>query len=386
MTNSTFTGSNALYPWGVMKEKVKVVPTPLLGPGWANKDIPTVREVLDKFLGKVVIFVEAKSNAAVPLLQNLLLQYPGAGKSVVWKNYYTANSFAWAKSHGFRTWAYVDVGTSAAAMDAVDANVDYWGVPAEATDSQFTTVVARGKKTIVWEVHRRSERDHLVSLGVQGMMCSQYSYVTHSATTPILTDAPVSWQVKSPGDIGAAKGDPLFALKWDTGAGGVYCPATSGNGNLLGSRSCMTDGATGYKITFDCMFPVLPTGTLHAGLWFGAVNDSKHQFGVANDDAAYRMLIRPVAGDMQLYTVAAAATSGVQINTTTTAAMTAGVWASFEIEVNATQVILRRTDGAGWTATAANTFIRGRYFGIHNGSLTDVTTIPRFRNIKTVTV
>lgn len=387
-TGSAFTGSNLVYPWSVMKEKVKINQQALLGPGVSTRDVPTVREVLERFLGRVVIFIEAKSNAAVPILQNLLLSIPGAQKSVVWKNYYTANSFAWAHNNGFRTWAYVDATTTSAQMDAVDGvNIDYWGIPDASTDAQISMIVARGKKTIVWEVHRRSQRDHLVSLGVKGMMCSEYLYVTHATTSPILTDAPVSWQIKSPGDIGASPSDPNFALKWNTTSGGVYCPATSGNGVCLGSRSCMVDGATGYKITFDMMFPVLPTGTLHAGLWFGAADDSKHQFGVGPATGAYRMLVRPVAGDVQLYTVAAGAASGVQVTPTmTTAAMVAGAWMSFEIEVNATQVILRRTDSTGWSATFTNSAYRGRYFGIQNGSLTDVTTLPLFRNIKTVAV
>lgn len=385
MTNSTWTGSHSTWTWAALQQRAKIVGTPLLGPGWANQDIPTVREVLDRFMGKVVIFLEAKTNAAIAPLQALITSYPGSAKSVVWKGYYTNNSFVWAKAHGYATWAYTDAATTMAQMDAVDANVDYWGVPWEATDAQISATVARpgGKTVIVWEVHRRSEVARLTALGVRGIMCSQYQYATGTAAID-RADAFVT-QVKSPGIIGAAHSDPTYALKWDTGAGNnvVYLNATSGNSIPMGRQCPVVAGTNGYKITFDMMFPVLPTGTLHAGIYFAASDDSKHTFGAANAVGCYRMEIRPGTGAMQLYTVAPGATSGVQVGAdVTTAAMTAGAWASFEAEVNATNVVLRRTDSTGWSGTFANTAYRGGYFGIHNGSLTDVTTLPRWRNVK----
>jgi glycerophosphoryl diester phosphodiesterase len=390
MTNGTWTGSNATWTWAALQQRAKIVGTPLLGPGWSDQPIPTLREVLDRFLGHVVIFLEAKSSASVVPLQTMLTStYPGASKSVVWKNYYTNNSLAWAKAHGFKVWAYTDTNTTSGQMDAVDANVDYWGVPWEASDAQISLVVARGKPVMVWEVHRRSEVARLTGLGVKGIMCSQYAYCTHATTTPMVTTDTFPSQVKAPGDIGAAHSDPTYALKWDTvlDPGAVYLSQVGGQGLLLGSRSCMVDGASGYKISFDMLWPTLPTGTLHAGLYFGAADDAKHTFGVANATACYRMEIRPNAGTMQLYTVAAGATSGTQVggspagDVPTSGALSAGVWYSFAITVTATGVTLARTDSTGWSRTFTDTSFRGRYFGIHNGSLTDLATVPRYRGL-----
>jgi hypothetical protein len=44
-------------------------------------------------------------------------------------------------------------------------------------------------------------------------------------------------------------------MKWDTvlDPGAVYLNQVGGQGLLLGSRSCMVDGATGYKISFDML-------------------------------------------------------------------------------------------------------------------------------------
>jgi hypothetical protein len=275
-------------------------------------------------------------------------------------------------------------------MDAVDANVTYWGVPWEASDAQISACVARGKPVMVWEVHRRSEVTRLTGLGVKGIMTPQPAYLAHATTSPIVTYDTFPTQIKAPGDLGAAHSDPNYAMKWDTAVdpGAVYLNQIGGQGLLLGSRSCMLDGATGYRISFDMYWPALPgsPGTLHAGLYFGQADDSKHTFGVANAVGCYRMLIRPNAGTLQLYTVAAAATSGAQVGGSgtgdlATAAFSAATWYSFQIDVTATSVTLRRTDSTGWSRTFNDTTYRGRYFGLQNGSLTDLATVPRYRGL-----
>lgn len=385
MTNGAWAGSSGTWTWAALLERAKVVGTPLLGPGWANQDIPTVKQILDRFMGKVVIFIEAKTSQAIVPLQNLLLKYSNSPRSVVWKMYYTNNSAPWARSHGYKVWGYVDVGTTQSQMDAVDVNIDYWGIPWEAPDSQITATLARsgGKLVIVWEVHRRSEVARLTALGVKGIMCSQYLYCTRS--TPVATTNQWFSQVKTPGEIGAAHSDPTYALKWDTGAGTsvVYAPSATGDSVLLGGFCPVQPGAGGYKIEFDMLWPVLPVGTLHAGLYFGAADDAKHRFGVANATGCYRMELRPNAGTMQLYTVASGATSGVQVGAdiTTSGALLAATWYSYRLTVDPTNVTLARTDSTGWSGTFANTAFRGGYFGIHNGSLTDTATLPRYRNL-----
>lgn len=385
VTGGTWTGSHSTWTWAALKNAVKVKGQGLLGSGWEDQPIATVREVLDRFVGRVVIFLEAKGNSAVvPLQQMLLNNYPGCQESVVWKNYYIATSWPWAKANGFYTWGYIDSTTTAAQMDAVDANVDMWGIPVDAADAKITEVVNRpgGKPVMSWDVHRRSEVTRLTNLGVRGMMCAQYLYLTRSTAIQTVNDWAV--KIKAPGTIGGSKYDPNYALKFEAPSS-AYNPALSGNSVLMGSFSPIVPGATGYKITFDMMFPTLPSSTLHGGVAFGRLTDEKYSFGAANSAGGYHMLIR-ASGDMQLYTHTAGVTSGTQLATTSTTAPTAGGWMSFEIEVNTTQVILRRTDSTGWTQTTANTAYRGAYFLLHNGSLTDSNTIPRFRNLQVVTL
>lgn len=386
MTNGAWTTDPETWTFAALNQRAKVVGWPLLGPGWSDQVIPTAKQLLDRFLGRVVIFIEAKSNASIVPLQQLLSAYPNANESVVWKNYYTNPSFPWARNHGYRTWAYTDTDTSSAALDAVESVVDYWGVPWEATDAQIGAVVNRpiSKPVIVWEVHRRSEVQRLLNLGVRGIMASQPLYLSRS--TAVCTADQWFSQVKSPGEIGAAHSDPNYALKWDTNVGSnvVFSPATSGNSISLGCFSPIVRGASGYRISFDMYWPVLPTGTLHAGLYFGAADDAKHTFGVANATGSYRMELRPNAGTMQLYTVAPGATSGVQVGTdvATSGALSAATWYSYAIDVTATTVKLARTDSTGWSNTFTTSAYTGDYLGIHNGSLTDTATLPRYRNVQ----
>lgn len=383
ITAGTWTTAPTTWTWAALNNAVQIDQRALLGPGWALQPITTLKEVMDRFFGKVIIFLEGKSSASIVPLQNLLLRYPNPQNSVIWKNYYTNNSFPWAKAHGFVTWGYTDPTTTMAQMDAVDSLIDFWGVPWEATDAQFQAVLARpgGKKVMSWEVHRRSEVTRLLNLGVSGIMASQWLYL--GRTTASLTQDQWFAQVKAPGEIGAAHSDSTYALKFDTGSS-AYVPTATGDSVLLGSFCPVASGATGYKISFDMMWPVLPTGTLHAGLYFGAADDSKHKFGAANSVGCYRMELRPNSGAMQLYTVASGATSGVQVGTdaTTSGALTAGSWYSYQITVDATSVTLARTDSTGWSKVFSDTTYRGGYLGIHNGSLTDPTTIPRYRNFK----
>jgi glycerophosphoryl diester phosphodiesterase len=127
-------------------------------------------------------------------------------------------------------------------------------------------------------------------------------------------------------------------------------------------------------------FPVLPGTAVHGGVFFGKVSDDQYTFSsVNNKTGGYHMLLRG-NGDFQLYTHTAGVTTGTQLATVNAGTILANTVYSFEVEVNATQVIARALDTPTVrTLTVSDTTYRGKYWGIHNGSLTDPTTIPRFR-------
>jgi len=355
----------------------------MLGPGWTDQPMVPLRQVLDEFLGKVVIFLEPKGNDAVVPTQNLLdTYYPHAPRSVVWKAHIGTASLPWAKSRGYRTWVYLDAGTSDATMDGKDSMVDYWGVQTTFTDLRIQQVVARGKPVFSWPVYRRSQVARLTGLGVVGIMASDPRYV--STALPQRTASRWDLQIKESGGTPTLDYDTAYALAFAPApdVGWVSINALPNQSYGLGTYSPVQGSTAGYRVAFDMKYKVLPAATIHGGFYFGKASDDVYRFGTANTTGGYHMVFRG-SGDMQLYRHTAGSTTGTQIGSTiATAAPVADTAMSFWIDVTPTAVELRRTDGAGWTTgPIADTTYRGGYIGLSNGSVTDLATRPYWRNL-----
>jgi glycerophosphoryl diester phosphodiesterase len=377
------TGAVNTWNWSELKNRVLTNGRVLHGQGWTDQPIPTLREVLDEFLGRVVIFLEAKGNdAVVPLETMLTTFYPTANKSVVWKAHIGTASLPWAKGAGFQTWVYVDDGTSDAAITAKDQYIDYLGVQTSMADARVTQIVARGKPVFSWPVYRRSQRDRLAGLGVVGMMTSDIQYLSRS--TPMRTASRWDNQVKEPGGVPTLDYDATYALKFDDSpnAGWVYINA-AGQSYGLGTYCPIVAGAGGYRISFDMRFEGIPTLTTeHAGLYFGKASDDAYRFGTANATGGYHVVMR-ANGQMQLNRHTAGVTTGTALGTAQpTDAVVANQPMSFQLDVTPTTVEVRRTDGVGWTTgPIADATYRGGYFGLSNGGITNLTTKPHWRNL-----
>ncbi|WP_405927908.1 glycerophosphodiester phosphodiesterase [Streptomyces griseus] len=372
------TGNFSDWNYNALKHKVLTNGRLLLGQGTVDVPIPTLREVLDRFLGRVVIFLEPKSNPSVPAVQQLLTDfYPHAKDSVVWKNYYTNNSFPWAKANGFTTWGYVDAGTTDEQMNAVAANVDMWGVPVAMSDARIADVVARGKPVISWEVHRRSERNRLAGLGVKGMMCAQIVYVRRTGASRTSDD----WatQVRAPGDMGTINYDQATALKFDDTGDSVFINSLPNRSVVLGSLSNPTPPGT-YTINFSMMYEGVPGATEHAGIAFCKDSDDPYRFfQTSNASGGYHVALRG-NGDMQIHAHTAGVASGTQLGTVPTAAPTAGGWMTFTLQVSPTQLVLTRTDlETPVVLTVANTTHRGGYVHLSTGSVASTANKPHWR-------
>ncbi|MFE9850353.1 glycerophosphodiester phosphodiesterase [Streptomyces sp. NPDC005576] len=377
------TGNVNTFTTEEISQQVLTVSKPLLGAGWAEQPLVPLRQVLDEFLGATIILLEAKGNDAVVPLQNLLdTYYPHAPRSVVWKAHIGTASLPWAKSRGYRTWVYLDTGTTDATMDGKDSMVDYWGVQTTFTDLRVQQVVARGKPVFAWPVYRRSQVARLTGFGVVGIMSSDPRYV--STALPQRTASRWDLQVKESGGTPTIDYDPTYALQFapPPDVGWVSIAAVPNQSYGLGTYAPVQAGAGGYRITFDMKYKVLPAdATLHGGFYFGKVSDDAYRFANSNASGGYHMVLRG-NGQMQLYRHTAGSTSGTQIGSTiATTAPVADTAMSFQINVTPTTVEVKRTDGAGWTTGAvADTTYRGGYLGLSNGSVTDVTTRPYFRN------
>lgn len=388
MTGGT-TGSVRDYTYAQLKNMVKVKGQDLLGDGWENLEIPLFRKVIEEFYKNVVLFIEPKTNEARDPLRTVLLGLENSTASIVYKSHINATEgLQWAKDHGYKTWGYTDPTTTSAQMDAVDSIVDYWGVPMTSTDAQISMAVAHApvKPVIVWEVHRRDQRNAYNVLGVKGMMTSGYAYVTN--TTPMVKKANFGLKIALPGNITVGENSPTEALKFGS-AGDVYFLQQPNRSALMGALCPLP--STGYIIKFEMMYPVIPAASFHAGVAFGKVSDDEYQFGSANKTGGYHVLIRE-DGDMQLYTHAPLSGSGTQIGAANIGAGSpnnpvAGTWMKFEIEVTATNVIFRRMDVAPVLAqevNVANVAYRGGYFHLLAGNTTNPAAIAHFRNVEAV--
>ncbi|MEU0159028.1 glycerophosphodiester phosphodiesterase [Streptomyces sp. NPDC006261] len=374
---TTGTGLMADMPYASLINTVKVDLGSILGQGWADQPMTNLRDVLDRFMGRVVIFLEPKTNVAIPIVQKMLEDYyPNANQSVVWKNYYTNPSFTLMKSRGFKVWGYMDAGTTDLQLAAVDPLIDYWGIPSAMTNARKQEIVARGKKVICWEVHRRSQRDTLVGLGVQGMMAAQYKWL--STNYQILKKDNWATAVKAPGDMGRLFYDGTRDLKY-SGNGEVFFNVV-GESALIGSCSFPSFPTNGYRMTFDMKYDgTVPTNE-HAGVAFGKADDSNYRFNMVNESGGYHMVFRG-SGSLELYSHTAGVTSGTPLATALSAAPVANQWMSFRVDVTPALVSITRTDVTpNVTVSSTNATYRGGYVHVSEGNIGLIGNRPRWRN------
>jgi len=366
--------SVSMFTYAALREQIRVNAKGYLGDGWSLQEVPTVREVLDRFFGRVVIFIEPKTNPAVTPLQNLLTggQYPRANQTVVWKVHYTSTTKAWAISNGFAVWAYIDTGTTAGQMDAVDSQVTFWGVPIEATDAKISEVVARpgGKSVMVWAIRRRLDYDRVHALGVKGKMTSNWLYLYNN---PILPES--RWNLHKtvePGSLGKVKESVNYSLHYDAnGRGYIPAAALPNNAILMGGRSASIAQAAGtYKIKYTMTWDTIPASNLHSGIAFARPDDSDYVFSAANSVGGYHVVFRNT-GQLQLFRHDPGVTSGVLLgNLATTSTPVNGVPMTFEVDVTPTTVSVTRTDAGGpYTVSSNDTTYRGRYWHLSAGSV-----------------
>lgn len=366
--------------YAALRNVVQVNAKSLLGEGWELQPWPTVKEVLDRFLGKVVIFIEPKTNPGVTPLQELLDTYPRANETVVWKVYYTSPSKTWALANGYIVWAYIDADTTAGEMDAEDAEVTFWGVPTEATDSKISEVVARGKQVMVWSIHRHYDYDRVHALGVEGKMSSQWIYLYNE---PVLPQS--RWdlhRISEPGTLGRLKENPNYALQYDeTGRGFIPLAALPNNAVLMGGRRASVAQAAGtYKISYAMTWDDVPGANIHSGIAFAKPDDRPYIFSAANTTGGYHVVFRS-NGDLQLYRHDAGVTTGVQLDTQATELPVNGAKMTFEVDVTPTDVTVTRTDVGPYSATSADTTYRGQYWHLSAGSVSVDAEKPYFEDV-----
>lgn len=336
---------------------------PWLGPGSAVLPIPKLTDVLDQYAASTVIFLEDKAGANPADLLDLMDKYPDSTKHFVWKQPGTSGRHRAAKERGYTTWGYF----VEAEMDRLSkqqvADFDLVGVHWTVTDDEIRRAVGYGKPVVCWEIHTRSERDRVVRLGVQGIMCANIPYV--ATNVPSARSDQFVTGLRAPGDL-------PYALAWTHQP--VIQPETSSvrldhpvkASYCMGSMSPL-DGAKGYRIFFDMRWPEkLPQGTEHAGLAFGQNDDSPYRVREPSRSGGYHFVQR-MNGTLELFGRQAGEVSGYPLGTVATAPPVAGAWMRYEVRVMPSAISVSRLDGRGnanWTVTSSSNTYRGGYFSL----------------------
>ncbi|WGP08858.1 MULTISPECIES: glycerophosphodiester phosphodiesterase [Streptomyces] len=375
------TGALNTYPSTGVANRVLTNGRVLHGQGWTDQPMVPLRKMLDKYLGRVVLFLEPKGNDAVVPLQNLLsTSYPHAPASVIWKAH-VGTSFTWPKQQGYRTWCYVDDGSSDAVLNGKDAQVDYWGVSTSMSSTRRQQIVARGKPVFSWPVYRRSQRAALEADGIAGLMSSDPVYVR--STTAQATASRWDQQVKESGGTPMSDYNEATALKFSDTDGWVSINRSRGTYGL--GRYCpIVPGADGYRIQIDMKYDQL-SGDLavHGGLYLGKSSDDVYEFSTLNATPGYHLILRQ-NGVLRLYRHLTTQTGGVAIGAgdIATDTVVAGQSTTIQVDVTPTTIEARRLGNVAWTTgPIADTTHRGGYFGLSNGSITDTAVRPHWRNL-----
>lgn len=330
-----------------------------LGPKTPLEPIPQLKEVLDAFAATRVLLIEDKQGDNTAPLLDLMDSYPDAKQHLIWKQWAGAGQWEAAKDRGYLRWGFFTLDI----LDRIDElapRFDYLGVPTTATDEQVKAVVATGKPVIGYEVHTRSMRARLKSLGVQGIMCSNLPYVTSDAG--VTSDA-FGTGLRAAGD-----------LPWTVSKGASYQPAidvltSSLSIEHVGVQSysmgsmCPVAGDT-YTLSFQIRWPdALPKTGQHVGVAFGLEDDQPYRVLVKSAIGGYHMIIRS-NGLMELYRRDAETESGTQLAVVPTGTPEPGQWMTFEIVVSPERIRVIREGLATWQFEVDEPTYRGKYFSL----------------------
>lgn len=330
-----------------------------LGPATPLEPIPKLRDVLDRFAGSHVIFIEDKQGTNTTPLLDLMDSYPNSTDHFVWKQPAPALQFTAAAKRGYKTWGYF-MPDAMVQLDELAARFDYLGVHFTADDATVSKVVSLGKPVICWEIHTRSDADRVRALGVRGLMCSNIAYLTAAAT-----------EARDQFSSGRrAAGD----LPWTTEQGWGAQPAIdAGSASISLERNqnfSYRMGSLGpivkeiHSISFEMSWPQgLPSELEHAGIAFGQLDDRPYRVLVPGGIGGYHLVIRPT-GELVLYRRDPGDAAGTRLQTITTSPVKPGEWMRFKIDVTPSSLRFSRLDGVGWSGESMDREYRGGYLSL----------------------
>lgn len=334
-----------------------------LGPASPLEPIPMLKDVLDAHAADYVLFIEDKQRTNTEALLELLDSYPDATQRFVWKQPGTVPLPEPVKERGYKTWGYF-TDSSDNQFERFSAPFDLLGIYHDATDEEIRQLLSYGKPVICWEVHTRWMRDRLEGLGVRGMMCSNFPYVTGNG--PHSTTDSFSSGLRAPGDL------PWLHL-WENQPAlepenaSISITGEGSSSYVMGSMCPVT--APSYVLTFEVRRPGTPSqgnreSDWGAGVAFGQVDD--HPFRPwSNVPVGGNFLSLSGDGRLELYRQDAGSTDPLPIASAWTAPPVPGQWMKFSLTVAPSTVRFARLDEGEIAAEAIDHTYRGGYFSLY---------------------
>lgn len=383
---TTITGPVSTQPSTILRSAG--IRMPQLGPAWTQPPlpkIPTLDQALRVLGSQAVICLEAKVDAAYPVMLDLVARL-GLTDTVIVKAFRGSERIAQAQRAGYPVFSYLGPGdltdaTIAAAARPLRAARDYLVVPAAVggtplTDTVLSACLSHHVPVWVYPVHRRAELDYYFSRGVAGAVCSSFGYLGRA--TPVATAD--TWRSKAiaPGEMTRRPAEAAWAPAW-TGTDEITLSRPGAQQFLtLGQLCPVASAGQSYRVQFEARWNSLPadaTGTVN--LAFAFPDDSYYEQGHGRK-AGYHAEWR-VDGRLSIHRDDADSTTSVELASVRTPRARVGDWTPLSLTVSPPAVSWTRDGPPPVTVTATDPAVRGGYLHLGRTSVDGAVSLRRLR-------
>jgi len=339
-------------------------PSSFLAPGYGNKSVPLLADVLSAMAGKAIVIMDCKSQNGTGQAVVNLVKRLGLTNSVIVASFFAGELTA-AVAAGMRTMIFQGPGSyTVTATQMVAAGYTDAGVTTDVdTVSYLPSLIAAGIKPHIWTLTKRADAATWIGHGAIGVHSDDPVYI--SGLSAAQKADTFRWGVWP---HGITPGNPsVTSYRGEfVGSAGAYrfAQATNGRNWAIMGCFCPIGSAAGTgSFTFTVTLDQAATGpdtTRWCGIGFAIPDDSFFWNNTA-PCKGYIALIRE-NGSFGVYKqdgVGGSALIGGSEATST--AITAGTSGTFRIDWTTTSITLTRTDVAASYGPNTDSTYRGAY-------------------------
>lgn len=356
-----------------LRTKAAVLP----GTTWPELDLPTAAEVLSEFGGRIVMTIECKDTAAIPVLGQMIRDRGLTGSVLLNTN--TVSVVADIKAEGVLAHLWRD-STQYSAADVVavaDAAPDVLEIDYALSDAQigeYRAAIPAASRLWAHSTPMHGDRDRLISLGVTGIVGDDPIYMAGLA--PVTTSDPFIQQTFWHGAYtGTGGGSGADRGSFETPNAWGYADTASWRGLYQAWASPIAAAAGTYTISLDVKLTAVTADTNWLAIYFGFSSDKPFTDGASDPGMnGWGILLRQ-RGDLDIYKY----TDGVGTRVgdgAQPADFVIGTWSPVTISVTPTTITANRPDNAEASTVVNDSNYRGGHMWLGASGAAG-----RFRNI-----